>query len=57
MVKTVEVSFFEIFEKDNALVDDWKGLSTACGTNKRLRTCFQHSNIGTPAGIRVQPLD
>lgn len=43
MVEMVEVSFTDVTEKGNFMAADWTGLSSACGTNKRLRTGFQHS--------------
>lgn len=57
MVEMVKVSFSEVFEKGNVMAADWKGLSSACGTNKRLRTGFQHSQHGKSAGIRGRPLE
>lgn len=53
----VEVSFSKVFEKGNVTAADRKDLSTACGTNKRLRTCFQLSQHGKSAGIRGHPLE
>ncbi len=57
IIEGVEVSFSEVFEKGNVMAADWKGLFSACGTNKRLRTGFQHSQHGQSEGIRGHPLD
>lgn len=52
-----EVSLSKVFEKGHVIAADWKGLFSACGTNKRLRTGFQHSQHGKSEGIRGHPLD
>lgn len=57
MVRMVKVSISGDVEKGNVMAADWKGLSSACGSNKRLRTGFQYSQHGKSAGIKGRPLD
>lgn len=57
MIEMVKVFFSGVFEKGNVMAEDWKKLCSACGTNKRWRTDFQHSQHGKSAGIRGQPLE
>lgn len=42
----------EVFERVDVVAAAWRGLCSACGTNKRLRPGFQHSQHGKSAGIR-----
>lgn len=46
MEHSAKESFSEVLEKGNVTAAAWKGLSSACGINKRLRTGFQHSQQG-----------
>lgn len=52
MEEMVKISVSKVFEAGNVMAADWRGLSSACGTNKRLRPGFQHSQHGKSAGIR-----
>lgn len=56
MEEMVKISVSKVFETGNVMAADWRGLSSACGTNKRLRPGFQHSQHGKSAGIRGHPL-
>lgn len=54
---TVKVSFSGVSEGGNVMAADWKRHGSACGTNKRPKNGFQHSQHGKSAGIGGQTLD
>lgn len=48
---TGKVSFSGVSEGGDVMAADWKRHGAACGTNKRAKNGFQHSQHGKSAGI------